>query len=239
MRIRSRFRDYYDYVAGLYGGGDPKIVYNRETIVDPFDKPDAKDIKTYPSTLEGIYLPKEMDHESLWLKRDSEPWRPQEGDLYNLYRGLAVAGKIYYLKQVKIAVRNELTCGIEFKVKEPWRVVEYTQDRGPSWIQTQTRRVSGTEVPKLMPIHRVLKAPVFMFLNHYHGGIEVLGRVPVLGDLGLPAFVPAEQLYQELSMFMSKLYSDNPDMMPKSPQTDVQKIEAHGFDKKKSFRHRK
>ena len=35
MRIISKFRDYYDSIAHIYGGGDPKIVYVRDDIVAP------------------------------------------------------------------------------------------------------------------------------------------------------------------------------------------------------------
>ena len=32
MKIISPFKDYYDWVAGKYGGGDPRLVYKRTKI---------------------------------------------------------------------------------------------------------------------------------------------------------------------------------------------------------------
>ena len=32
MKIISKFKDYYDHVAYMYGGGDPKIIYDRKPI---------------------------------------------------------------------------------------------------------------------------------------------------------------------------------------------------------------
>ena len=39
MKIKSNFKDYYDYIAHLYGGGDPKVTYPRVTPAgtDQFD----------------------------------------------------------------------------------------------------------------------------------------------------------------------------------------------------------
>jgi len=32
MKIISPFKDYYDWIAGKYGGGDPRMVYTRNCI---------------------------------------------------------------------------------------------------------------------------------------------------------------------------------------------------------------
>jgi hypothetical protein len=33
MKIISGWRDYYDHVAHIYGGGDPKVIYNRDYVI--------------------------------------------------------------------------------------------------------------------------------------------------------------------------------------------------------------
>jgi hypothetical protein len=35
MKIKSAFKDYYDFVADQYGGGDPRIVYERGRLTPP------------------------------------------------------------------------------------------------------------------------------------------------------------------------------------------------------------
>ena len=34
MRIISKTKDYYDWVAGKYGGGDPRVIYGRRSNVE-------------------------------------------------------------------------------------------------------------------------------------------------------------------------------------------------------------
>jgi hypothetical protein len=58
-----------------------------------------------------------------------------------------------------------------------------------------------------------------------------------LKELGISKIITAPQLYQMLDYFVSNvLVSDD---MPHGVQTDIEKIEAHGFDKKISFRKEK
>lgn len=49
-------------------------------------------------------------------------------------------------------------------------------------------------------------------------------------------FISAEEIYQQISAFIGYL-KDHPEIPNK--QTDLEKVQSHGFDLKKSFRHRK
>ena len=55
-----------------------------------------------------------------------------------------------------------------------------------------------------------------------------------LKELGISKIISAPQLYQTLDYFVSNIMVD--DKSPHGVQTDIEKIEAHGFDKVKSFR---
>lgn len=245
MRIRSRFKDYYDYVEKQHGG-DPNTVYNRETIADPEPNPwpayrggGNQNQRFIDANNMGFTIPQPLYHESLGLPSESER-NLKEGEVKESYTGLAVAGKLYYLMQLIVGVRDESLGYLSIKahVKLPLHAVERLDIRSSySWVKAE-RYVSGKELPACVKLHKWLKAPVFMF-NEHNCKIVIFEKVPSLGDLRLAALVPAEQLYQELAMFMGKMYTDNPDTMPKVPMTDVQKVESHGFDKKQSFRHRK
>lgn len=55
MKIKSKFKDYYDYVAHIYGGGDPNIVYARDKFKNSefeiFQIPFNKDIWPLPHNI--------------------------------------------------------------------------------------------------------------------------------------------------------------------------------------------
>jgi hypothetical protein len=205
MKIHSRFKDYYDWVAHKYGGGDPKIVYNRERVVPA--KMDG--CFTYEQTVKipkemGIYIPHQYD----------SPFRREHVE----YRGLVVAGRWYILAQR--VERN--TSGFGYRTVKPWTIV--TDEPG-----------TGGYEEKAAEIAKFVKAPVFT-IEPFQYAVE--GRVPILNDLGLPALLSAEQCYQEIALFLGNVLNVVPDG-PAVPATDVQKAEAHGFDKRQSFRHRK
>jgi len=80
---------------------------------------------------------------------------------------------------------------------------------------------------------------VFTFDHGRTGTVRVDENIPILGDIGLAAVYPAEQLYQDLSYFIVNTMKDSPDMAKPSSITDKEKISSHGFDLKMSFRHRK
>lgn len=82
------------------------------------------------------------------------------------------------------------------------------------------------------------KEPVLMFDKIlFHRGTNYDRSaycVPLLREYGLVKYIPAEQMFQDVYSFLSKLKDiDIPDN-----QTDVEKITSHGFDKRISFRHR-
>lgn len=237
MKIRSRFKDYYDYVEHVYGGGDPKIPYNRDFIQDPTFVLPANEALPEGDTY--LVLPSTFKADTLNISNGNvrDRWL-KVGEVYEGYRGLSVAGKMYFLRQDYIGYQGDSNPTVVTKVTKPWYVVE-SMKFSTRWPPQEWTEYSGTLKEELIKIHQYLKAPVFVFDTYSDGKIAVWQRVPALGALGLPALVPAEQVYQELAMFMGKMYTENPDMQPQHPRTDIEKVEAHGFDKKQSFRHRK
>lgn len=57
--------------------------------------------------------------------------------------------------------------------------------------------------------------------------------VPILAEFGFASIVPAEEMYELVYNYLGWL-KDNP--VPPNKQTDKDKVAAHGFDVKKSFR---
>lgn len=58
-------------------------------------------------------------------------------------------------------------------------------------------------------------------------------HIPVLADYGFASIIPPEKMYMTIYNYLGWL-KDNPE--PPNNQTDKQKVVAHGFDLKKSFR---
>ena len=59
--------------------------------------------------------------------------------------------------------------------------------------------------------------------------------VPILSDIHFHKILSAHDVWAEVYNFISS----TKDISVENTQTDVDKIQSHGFDKKKSFRHRK
>jgi hypothetical protein len=130
------------------------------------------------------------------------------------FKGLSVVGRHYLIER-------RMTTECVPQEVDPWHV---TKREFRNFVQ-------GQKSERLLNLSKLVNAPVFIF------DTQVEGRCPILADLGFGAFMDAHQLYQELAIFISNELHPFED--PEIPTTDVQKAEAHGFDKRQSFRHRK
>jgi len=102
------------------------------------------------------------------------------------------------------------------------------------------------EMDSLIELSRLVGTPIFI-INGMRWvedkkirklSISVEGTAPHVGNMGLASIYPAEQIYQDLNYFLTNKMQASPDVMPRSVQTDKEKISQHGFDLKQSFRHR-
>ena len=228
MKIQSQFKDYYDHVAHMYGGGDPKILYLRNRL----GKMERFSTDTYVRGLdiEQKGLPSTHDDEIMRKWRYDSKW-------------LAINGKLYL-------ILNKVAGMYEAPIPENWTVLD--EHRHPeiwaylhtsrSWWRRdgQEEKYIGREMPEVLELSRKVGAPVFTFNASYHRSTaKVDGNVPILSTLGIPALIPAEQLYQDIAYFLGNTMKVSPDLMPATVMTDQEKIAAAGFDIKASFRHRK
>ena len=127
--------------------------------------------------------------------------------------------------------------------KEPRIVPEISIERT---LWGKRHYVSGTEAHQdFQRIARYYRAPVFVIntvssiRGVYCTEDCIIQKVPVTQQLGLGSYLTAEQAYQEIAMWLGVLYHETMADKPGAPQTDIQKAESHGFDKRVSFRHRK
>lgn len=190
MRIISKFKDYYDYLVGIYGI-DPVLTLDRR----------------YPDLVHCA--PETLDRDKLVGKT------------------FAIAGKRYRLYYYKDKVYYTLQeCKKLVKMNTP----------PMSWnSHTPDTTQKGWDKSNGVPIKANIKYrnPVLMS----SGGHRNEEWFPiVMSEWGLPKALSPEDAYREISGFMGYLVDHPP--LPDT-QTNIGKLEAHGFDKKISFRHRK
>lgn len=228
MKIISKYKDYYDYVAYQYGE-DPLIVYNRQ----PFKHNDEL----------FKYVVDQMRYKSCYFPTRHVAPKPNERH----YKWLVINAKLYLLT----ADDNQSP----YKVITPELYQQIIADGNTfelssSWSRRIYPYLSGYEYyiannilyDTLVAASRVLNTPVFEISDLQFGcGIIETGKckIPVLSELGIASIIPAEKIFQELSYFIGNVMKDTPDVKPPVTIDNDLRIEGHGFDLKQSFRHRK
>lgn len=202
MKIKSKFKDYYDYISYQYGGGDEKCAYERSPV-------------------------KEILYDvgrSRLLYRMQRAMNSSTGCSDNISgRWVIVAGEAFLISNESFKHKFMLA-------RQPSDLIERY-----SWLfdsEVISERFKHTEFTKWC---KIVGAPVFTISSIYSkdGKIYVCENVPVLGDYGFASIIPAEQMYQNISMFITNELTEQMEMPTMS---DKEKIVSHGFDNKTSFR---
>lgn len=233
MKILSKFKDYYDYVAHQYGGGDPKITYvrknfsNKESYVK-IPSSLRKEINTFLP-----YLP----------KSHNQPFN----NMHIEFKLLVVCGKSYLtVSRGKNSNYDVYTYG-EYTIintVDHSDIVDAICNKKQRWMFDYTQyKISdlvGVTSPVLIEISRLIKAPIFFITNYLSDGdyigVEIDMKCPILKNTGIASIVSTETMYQELSYFVGNMLYDTPDAKPPVEISNMDKISKAGFDLKKSFR---
>ncbi|BCG50226.1 hypothetical protein [Ralstonia phage RP13] len=218
MIIRSKFKDYYDHQAHIYGGGDPNIVYVRDRIREPNER--------------GYEFPVTLKDVPNGIPFDIDAWR---SDNYNI--GCEVASLIICGKQYHVYTENSRlnTPWYLINDKAPEALLRYIDRIGRGYF-SDVKLVQGTKHDCLVTLSKIVGHPVFIYTYGRWGGLQLHTRCPILKDTGIASIYPAEQIYQDLAYFISNEMKASPDGMPPTQMTDKERIAAHGFDTKRSFR---
>lgn len=253
MRIISAWKDYYDHVAHIYGGGDPKVIYKRDYVV-----PDK--------VSDGERFEDNLTVNRLWTPNIPQQMALVHDDLPSIqihdFNALIVMDRVFILERsgdaselgqmVHISKDWHITARpiLNFQMGGPHPLLkngESLSDNTPLYqhrrmneLMTDHRNdryryVQGTKYTSAQELCVFAKAPVFVI--HGNRSPYIFGRTPKLSALGLPAYMDPQQLYQELAMFVGNVLK--PVEQPASNMKDIEKVASHGFDKKVSFRHRK
>jgi len=229
MKIISDFKDYYDYLAHQYGV-DEKIVFNR--------KPIPNNDETKSILKETLGLVREykyaLDNKLFSIGNEKS----------SNYRWLSVNGVLYLVYRERLMYANS-----PYKVftREQYDVFFPKDIHGFRKKRSYEDLVGNANfVKELTSIHAKLNTPVFWFDHTGFGEMLFIGesneskyKAPILSELGFASIYPADKLFQDISYFIGNVMRGSPDIKPPVEIENKDKILAHGFDLKQSFRHRK
>lgn len=264
MKIVSKYKDYYDNIAHLYGA-DPMVVFDRTRSLG------AEDGKPFE-----VMVGSDDEKECLLApSRYGPPWYRDELQDY-LSRSntelvvLVVCGRQFLLER---PVKDTGGAGKDTPLSshshshipnhEVQDILEEMANREHLSSRTGSRnkkkkkkdRISfadlyeGRSRVAMKMLSRMVESPVFVIesekipngaktdIVHFRVG----AGIPQLQAIhGFPGLYPSQQLYQDLSYWIANIIRESPDVSPppRPPLTDKEKISAHGFDEKRSFRHR-
>jgi len=200
MLIVSKFKDYYDFLSGVWGI-DPKLVLDRREFDNvEFYSYDPQHITLYicGKSIDGFW-----DGENFYYGEDLSKF----GDIH---------------KRRYWGFRRET---------EPSRVVEF-EFKGNGITSVKKRyEIMVDIVNSTKPYNLKENCPILMKSPY---GKDKFYKFPVLSKMNVGSILPPEVIYQMLVDW----YSERNNEAEKRPdnQTDLQKLESRGFDKKESFR---
>ena len=213
MKIIGKYKDYYDYLQGVWGQ-DPKAVYVRDSV------------KLFTEEDRPVFL-------GMTLPGDIEAWQGEfiltcGADEHHIYVENTGNGPVLvpFFRQ-----RVERQGGSAPLVLE-WYVDE--------WKRKHSRRkwergMKSMEEYCAWAVRRAQMAPI---AYERRKGIRLRGESikakwenPLLSSIPLTV-VPAEEVFAGIQDFLLASY----DMTITDNRTDVEKLEAAGFDRKTSFR---
>jgi len=209
VKILGKYKDYYDYLQGIYGV-DPLLTFDRRYEDMLLRRPDeeAKD---------------KLISKYLWVA----------GKRYSLYY---YNGATYYTLDELNNLNDILTEKKQEQdhIRQPWKYSNWSwKSRNKKEILTQEWWDIQNAKPTNLNIK--LRNPVLISTNTPRGTKEDYSPC-ILKQWDFHKVMSAEEAYKQISAMMG-YFVDHP-VIP-NKQSNIEKLLSHGFDNKKSFRHRK
>lgn len=237
MLIKSKFKDYYDIVAHTYGV-DNKIVFDRNIEI-----PEYVDVYVPDENIVSIPSPFEYLFDYGPCKGVEEKVRLEGIDSFGI---LSVCGKPFIVGHSKSGYDN--SCN---RVIPPLYLMPSPELFNLLMGLHCYKGIPALTEPRryLLKISQQIKSPIFMMHSMQYWAyrspnvkkFELHQSVPCLASIkGFAKLYSAEQVYQDVSYWISNVMNGAPDVQPigSPPLTDKERILSHGFDLKQSFRHR-
>lgn len=216
MKIQSKFKDYYDYVAHIYGGGDPKVIYARAPLTQFNDQ--------------RLRLPLVVDHRVDYRLPDM---------VYGPRRFFDYSFSVLVIMDRPFLLYKKLEPDSEYKIYD-FEINPLNLSARARYLDLTKRYPNGSSSKNILELTKKVGTPVYVIEHSsYTGKTSIQSEIPNLGKLGVASFYPAEQLYQDLAYFIGNIMSTSPDTVPPVVIDNLTRLQQHGFDKKVSFRHRK
>lgn len=235
-------------MAHQYGGGDPKVIYYRDFVFGQKDE-DHREIQgaACPKIPEALHILHDGERDVIrhefgalivmdrvFIVERCGSIHPFTGSIHKIRKDWHVSKRVIldlpYVRKALIQDGESLDPDTRKFFRE--RMDDLVEDSS----NLRYRMEQGYSSPLAKNLCINVGAPVFM-ITEWGRRTYVIPKTPRLASLGVPAYLDATQLYQELAMFVGNVL--NPVEPPSSPMKDIEKVVSHGFDKKVSFRHRK
>ena len=214
MKILTKYKDYYDYLQGIYGVDDKLILDRRDT------KP------LYINNIITLYI---CDYVIQGYHHNDKFYFGKDLDSEDL-KGIIESSKVK--SKSKWYIRY-----FDFKENDPrnptHRVIN---DKGNTPINANL-------IEDEMMINQKLDCPILIRsgvgsvynVNQLSGNLEdYFIKFPKLSDLGISGVLPPEKIWVMLSDWLSQSITRNEKKVPIGD--DKLRIQTHGFDLKTSFR---
>ena len=221
MKIISQFKDYFDYLVYQYGV-DEKLVLDRRGIGTFQNHYDNHVTGSYSGiNVKHSYISKEpMPRSGLYYE---DPFLTN-GKEEETHHWLVVNGHGYPMVLVG---------------EYPFKQLELADDTNTHKTQRAWSRYPKTESGTALDVFKSLSIAcqrhVFIVQANLYGEVwSINGVVPNLGTSKFPKILDPQAMYLQTVDFISENFVDKGEEI--AIQSDIQKVEAHGFDKKTSFR---
>lgn len=216
MKIIDKHKDYYDYLQGIWGQ-DPKAIYvrNNVKVFSPEDYPSFLE-KKLPDGIDAyqgeIILTCGLKEHHIYVENFGNGPFLEEFLCVNVQRAKDSAPLVleWYVNEWKT-------------IRSKWSPAPRPMDSYCAWAKILSQSFNNRKKNRsgrLLPIFELRSEP-----------IKARWENPILASLPF-TFVPAEEVFSGIYDFLLASHdTDIPDN-----RTDIEKLEAAGFDRKTSFR---
>lgn len=246
MRIISKYKDYYDHMS--YLGIDSKYTYVRQS--HKLEDYEIQDCKTELNMINriirrgsmlnrsfGLYRIPSIDGNSMYLEGAVQllpKWVAFSGKLYIIYIYRKCLSGKFGSKRYHVEIITDFD-----QVLKRYNAIKSKQKTYRSAIdESLLWKIQGSELP--IEFFQKFNSPIVSSIQSNIGNDHSdfdsiktgIWTDPILKKTGFPNIVPADQAWQELTMYLGFLGMGEPNMIEVA---DKYKIQAHGYDKH-SFR---
>lgn len=260
MRIIDNKKDYYDYLAGVFGM-DEYITYDRRNSTRLVNKTATILSERYPFGYASVFCTwkngKDPKSDSIYVP---EHWDDGQINKSSLYRRYGHEG-YRTIKSEQFQDAYHVTCDFFGLVIGAWaymfliyRVLQNQTDKEVKLVPKLMRKFKfdRSKTKSKAPIligeltHNRLDIPwkISRTLDdEFYEYVAKVGYIkpdakgnykenPILDGTWIPSLIPAEEVWNNISDYLLSI--KEPVIIDN--RTDIQHLESHGFDKKTSFR---